>query len=65
MSHGGLAEILKTGQAPGVKTAWPLKGRYVSGLAEYSGDPKGWCSTKHEVVEKARKQGKAILEDCT
>ena len=63
--HGGMAEILRSKQAPGMRLRWPNEGRYVSGVAKYSGDPGGFCSTRHEALEKAKQQGKPIVADCT
>ena len=63
--HGGIAEILRSKQAPGVRVRWPTAGRMVSGLAKYPGDPDAFCSTKNEAYEKAKKQGRPILEDHT
>ncbi|MHC4250994.1 MAG: hypothetical protein ACYS9X_17880 [Planctomycetota bacterium] len=62
-NHGGLAEILKTGKAPGVKVAWG--GGMVSGLAKYPGDPDSYCRNEDEVKRKCVEQGKMILEDHT
>ncbi len=64
-NHGGLAEILRTKQFPGFRMRWPNEGRYVSGLARFPGDPNAHCSTRDEVHEKVRKQGKEIIADLT
>jgi len=62
---GKLHEILESGQAPAFRSRWPLKGRYVSGLARFPGDKEAYCSTRAEVHEKVKRQGKVVLEDHT
>ncbi len=42
---------------------WPAGGRYVSGAANFPGDPKGFCSTKNEAIEKIKGQGKTIFSE--
>jgi hypothetical protein len=61
--HGGLQEIIDTGQCPGVKVAWA--GGFVSGLAEKPDDPNAYCRNEDEVKRKCAEQGKVILENHT
>jgi hypothetical protein len=58
-----MEEILKEKKAPGVKSNWPTEGRYVSGLAEYSGDPNAFCLTREDAEEKRKRQGKVLIAD--
>ena len=44
---------------PAISNPWPAgTQRYISGAADFSGDPNGWCQTREEAVEKIKKRGK-------
>jgi hypothetical protein len=62
-NHGGIKEILRTKEFPGVKVAWA--GGMVSGLAQFPDDPNGYCANEDEVKRKCEEQGKVIAEDHT
>ena len=64
--HGGIEEIIRTGKCPATKVGWRPKrkevsrkgdGCYVSGLADFSGDPDAFCSTRYEAEEKMKRKG--------
>lgn len=52
-----MKEILESHKAPGVRMGWPIAGRYVDAVADRPGDPNGFCSTKREAIEKAKRKG--------
>ena len=64
--HGGIDEICRLRQSPGVYVSWGARkagtrkrgnGEYVSGLADYVGDPKAFCSTRSEAEDKLKRKG--------
>ena len=43
----------------GTRIRWPAgTQRYISGAAQYVGDPEGYCGSMNEAAEKIRRQGK-------
>ena len=64
----GIKEILESKQCPAAMITWGRgrtsksagkkgDGEYVSGLADYVGDPNAFCSTRQEAKEKLKRKG--------
>ena len=54
-THGGMAEILASRQAPGMKVG--RGAGYYDACARYPRDPEGWCETQQEAVDKCKRRG--------
>jgi hypothetical protein len=70
--NAGLQGILESREVPEGRVGWGATrkrrkgatrkgaGEYVSGLADYSGDPGAFCATRHEAEEKLKRKGLAF-----
>jgi hypothetical protein len=60
MRHGGLEEMLRERRCCAVGgRGWDRRnkgGEYVSGLADYAGDPEAFCRTRVEAEEKMKRK---------
>lgn len=61
-----LDEMCRLRQFPSIKIGWrsnkgpdgrSVGGVYVSGLADYPGDPEAACQTRYEAEEKLKRKG--------